>query len=185
MKLIVLDLEHTQPSGKIIQIGAVFVDLKRNKVIDTLNKYIDPGEPIHPEITLLTGITDDDVKYNEPADVFSFFWQWVQGCNCGKKLAAWGNDVYHLRRQSIDNGACVPEKIHNIDIKYLFELVSSASGGKQRGGLKNCLDLFGFEFEGKQHNALDDAKNTATLMFYLYNSLRIYFLTEGLFKKGV
>jgi inhibitor of KinA sporulation pathway (predicted exonuclease) len=182
MKLIIIDLEHNQPSGNIIQIGAVFVDLKRNKVIDKFDKYIQPGEPIAKEITELTGITDDMVRGYMPHVIFFNFWAWVEKCNCGGKLSAWGPDVYHLKEQSLKSGVEPPKKLKNIDIKYMFEIIRSAYGSKQRGGLKKTLELFDFEFEGKQHDAFVDAYNTATLMFYMYNVSRTYFLTERLYK---
>ena len=48
MRLIVVDIECNQPSERIIQIGAVFVDLKNAKTIDSFDQYLDPEEPLDP-----------------------------------------------------------------------------------------------------------------------------------------
>jgi DNA polymerase-3 subunit epsilon len=67
-----------QHQPKIIEFGAVLMSLEDGSVVDTINILIDPGEPITPEITKITGITTADVegapKFNDVvADIAVFF----------------------------------------------------------------------------------------------------------------
>ena len=58
MKLTSLDLELNQPSGKIIQIGAVVGDTETGEITQRLRIYVNPGEPIAPFITELCAIAN-------------------------------------------------------------------------------------------------------------------------------
>ncbi|MCM3783976.1 ATP-dependent DNA helicase DinG [Neobacillus mesonae] len=63
MKFAVLDFETTgtQSDGEIIQVGLAIIDHDLT-IKDTYSSYVNPGVPIPPFISGLTGITDDDVK---------------------------------------------------------------------------------------------------------------------------
>ena len=61
MKLTCLDLELNQPSGKIVQIGAVIGDTQTGAIIDRIRIYVNPGEPIAEFITELCGITQQQI----------------------------------------------------------------------------------------------------------------------------
>lgn len=174
MRLIVLDLEMNQPSGKIIQIGAVLVDLKKqNMLVDDFNKYVNPHEPLDPYIIDLTNIKQEEVdKAEDITKVLGDFWKWVEGSKCGGNIWAWGTDVEELQKVSIDNALLTP-KLRSVNMKYLSFLIRSAIGSKQRGGLKNTMDLFKVQFEGRQHNALVDATNTAYLLKHIFDIFKV------------
>lgn len=60
----VVDIETT--GGKplfhqIIEIG--IVKIEKGEITDTFETFVNPGHPIPPDITMITGITDNDVEY--------------------------------------------------------------------------------------------------------------------------
>ena len=63
MKFAVLDFETTgtQSDGEITQVGLTIIDHDLS-IKETYSSYVNPGVPIPPFITGLTGISDDDVK---------------------------------------------------------------------------------------------------------------------------
>ncbi|MCG6197416.1 hypothetical protein H1215_09550, partial [Anoxybacillus sp. LAT_38] len=62
-RFIVVDFEttgsHPRQGDSIIQIGAVAID--DGQITESYSTLINPGQPIPPFITQLTGITDDMV----------------------------------------------------------------------------------------------------------------------------
>lgn len=188
MRLIVLDLEMNQPSEKIIQIGAVMCDTKRKIILSEFNEYVNPNEAIDPYITRLTGISQSMVDNKDSLHcVVSDFWAWVEECKCGKRIADWGGDVDWLRDQSINVGVNIPKRINRHNLKSIFEFVRDAYGFKTKGGLSSTLYTFGMDFEGSQHNALYDARNTARLAYMFSDMLDKYFMMDRIMndkKKG-
>jgi len=79
MRVVAVDLEMNQPSTRIIQIGAVCFQPDKGVLVDTFDRFVNPGEPIAPEIQTLTGIGDDNVRnmptIGETSTEFSAFKQ--------------------------------------------------------------------------------------------------------------
>lgn len=170
-----------QPSGKIIQIGAVFGNLISGKIYEKLSLFINPGEPINSEIKELTGISDEDVSGGVPL---------VEGyerlealhhkyCSFTNPLVWGGGDSDHLRQQI---EVCQPnyfsEKLYCfrrrwLDIKSLFQMYCVANDLKMRSGLQNSMAKAGLSFEGHNHNACDDALNTFLVAHKLVALLKI------------
>lgn len=174
MKTIVVDIElncPNTPEESIIQIGAVVCDMRSGKLGNTLSILINPGRPIDPFIVGLCGITDEMVKDAVTLpEALEAFWIWVKEQNCGGNLSAWGSDIWEIKRatdKAREAGVPFPiYKIRNMDIKAISQVfrVALPQHAKARGGLRNSLETFGLEFQGRQHNALDDAINTARLL---------------------
>lgn len=193
MKIIVLDLEMNQPSNKIIEIGAVLVDVKLKKILSEFSELCNPGELPSLEyklggginITELTGITPEMVSSADEASVVhDRFWRWVDACQCGGMLAGWGGDVWELAGQSKAMGVSLSSKIRSHDLKAFASFFRLAKGGKQRGGLANTLTMFDLPFEGVAHRALIDAKNTAILLLHLFEKLEKFFAIEKIMSAG-
>lgn len=170
MKMIVLDLEMSQPSHKIIEIGAVLTNIKTGLIIDIYQTYVNPNEAIDPFITALTGIDDDTVELApDLASVAPYFWNWCKSCNCGMQIAAWGTDIWELKSQANQVGVPAP-KLRSLNLKEMSKIFRSAKGGiKLSAGLRNTLQAYDLIFEGEQHRALIDAQNTAKLLHKFYS----------------
>lgn len=171
MKCIVVDLELNQPSNKIIQIGAVLLNARSGKIIDYFSVFVNPEELLSDFIVKLTGITQQQVDSGMSIhEGLSVFWDFVR-LNTPTLVAAWGSDVRFLRRESANIGlSSLPKKIRELDIKAMFQVIKCGfPSRKVRGGLADTLHMFGFEFDGRPHNALDDARNTSKLLNYAVN----------------
>jgi len=174
MKYIVVDLECLQPGNEIIQIGAVTWDSKRGISYPYFNSVANPGKL--PDdyklrngqtITELTGITAEQVANAAPlADVLAAWWAYVAMQYCGTRICTWGaGDLPLLTEQSKACGVHYPARIRHLNLKPMAELFrDNLRGTKLIGGLANTLDSMDLVFCGKQHNAKDDAYNTALLL---------------------
>lgn len=164
MHFLALDLEMNQPSGKIIQIGAAYGH--RDTVVDL--KYsclVNPGETIDPRIYKLTGINDSHVA-NAPdiLDAARTFADWIGSLNPQPFInpVTWGGgDSIELQRQSI------PFRFGRrwIDVKTIHVFRCFRDGKKIQGGLSKVMIQYGLQFEGRKHDAGDDAVNTLRLFF--------------------
>ncbi|MFK7873815.1 MAG: 3'-5' exonuclease [Oligoflexales bacterium] len=186
MKTIVFDLEMNQPSGTIIEIGAVKVDLKNRRIEDRFQSFCRlDNEDLNPEITTLTNIQPEDLtKAPHFKDASLQFWKWFSEAGCGKRLTAWGHDTDILKKACDKQSIPYPEKIKVFDLCSISEVFRFAADfpKKHRGGLKSSLEGFQIPFEGSQHRALDDAQATAQLFIHLYQMARKSFQVQSLFK---
>ena len=172
-----LDLEMNQPSGKIIQIGAVVGNFKTGEVLDKLSIIINPHEPINPYITNLTGITDDAI-FDEGTDLlkgYELLSTMHQKCQAFINPITWGGgDSQELYKQLtqmfvIDNW-CFGRRW--LDVKTLFIALRAGQDLPTQGGLAKSMTKFGLKFEGRKHNALDDAHNTFRFFCKLMQELK-------------
>lgn len=65
MRLLLLDFEGTgldTATARIVEYGAVLYDWETKTVLRLASEFVDPVESIPPEITGITGITDDTVQ---------------------------------------------------------------------------------------------------------------------------
>jgi DNA polymerase III subunit alpha, Gram-positive type len=178
MLLNVLDLEFTQPSEAIIQVGAVQMDMKTGKVRSKFNDFVNPREQLTQYIIDLTGITQEQVDAApDIKPVLEDFWLWLGS----KHVAAWGNDVQTLLTLSERIGLAVPGHLHLYDVKAVASVLRCAfPSSRSRGGLKDTMDLFGVPFKGRQHNALDDAEATAELAYHFVKITRGLYSIKGM-----
>ncbi len=148
---------------EIIEIGAVKVDDKGNE-IDSYKAYVKPTlTPINDHITKLTGITNEMVE-DAPtfADALDKFIPW---CEDADVVYAWSeNDLNQLNKE------CKFKKYSHPDFAVLTgkwkdfqKEYGTMIGTKKRIALENAVFYLGNDFEGTQHDALWDARNTATI----------------------
>jgi inhibitor of KinA sporulation pathway (predicted exonuclease) len=186
----VLDCEFNQPSRKTIQIGAAVYDVRSATCYGSLDIYVNPGEPITPEITDLTGITDRDVS--GATDIIGAWEQlkdFHKSHKCFRNPLVWGSGVrndslalYNEYCEAVDIRNSYPEvNLDNwmeadkenfmgfrvLDAKTLFQSLMLFENSGYAGGLKEAMKRLGLKFEGDPHRALTDARNTFTIWYYL------------------
>ncbi len=191
MKHIVVDLEMNNIRQKsearrictneTIEIGAVMLDENLHE-ISAFRTYVKPeyNDGIVRKISRLTGITDEMVagapRFNEALRMFT---NWCLGTGDEVTIYAWSeNDYNQISKEMMlkEYQMTDAEKILLSDPWSDFQEEFDAHlGFENRLSLKMALDMAGIEFEGREHDALDDARNTAEL-------LQI-FMDEDLFDK--
>jgi len=169
--VVALDLELNQPSGRIVQIGAVLGNLRTGEVVSHFDAKVNPEEPFSSRIAELTGIGALELESAPSLAV------------AGEALAAWltprdsvrilnpltwgGDDTVVLREQL---GLSQERWMFGrrwIDVKTLYVAWRMAQYKEISGGLAKAMTKLGLAFQGRKHNALDDALNT----FRMYRAL--------------
>ncbi len=180
MKYIVVDLEmnnvnraseaRTICSMETIEIGAVMLD-DNLKEISSFRTYVKPeyNEYIEKKITKLTGITSEMVqnapKFNEALKMFT---SWCLGTGDDVKIYAWSESDFDqiskeivLKQYDISDG----EKLFLLESWSDFQdEFDSHLGFERQVSLKMALEMAGVDFSGREHDALNDARNTAELL---------------------
>jgi inhibitor of KinA sporulation pathway (predicted exonuclease) len=174
-----LDLEMNQPSGKIIQIGAVVGNITTGFILDKLSVIVNPNEELNPFIVKLTGISQHQVNCGEDLQI-----AYGKLCMMHIKHAAfhspitWGNgDVETLKQQvAVGNNSQFLFGRRYFDSKTLFQayclaynVANASSGGKMKlqSGLAKSMIRVGLNFKGRKHNAADDAENTFVIFHHM------------------
>jgi inhibitor of KinA sporulation pathway (predicted exonuclease) len=174
-KLLSLDLEFNQPSGRIIQIGAAIGDLATLKVERTLSALVKLEEALAPEISKLTGIQEVELirEGNSLSEAFDKLRAFAQGEDLVQNPVTWGGpDGEELREQlglSLDGWMFGRRWL---DVKTLHAANSLAAGLSAKGGLARSMLQYNLRFEGRKHNAKDDAVNTLRLFFEMTRRTR-------------
>ena len=178
MKIMSLDCEYTQPNKRTIQIGAAAYHLPTGELLGTFETYVNPKELISEYITGITGITDADVGgAPDIREAFEDLRTFHKKHKCFKNPLVYGvgisNDSHHIYSEAYplaNNTVNGPENFMGyrvIDVKGIFQSIQLYNNKTVKGGLKDTCQLIGIGFEGNEHTALSDAKNTFRLWYYL------------------
>lgn len=182
MNIMVLDAEYNQPSRKTIQIGAAIFNAHNSQLVDRILIHVNPNEPINPEITVLTGIRDQDVSNGMSiSEAYEELRRFHAKHKCFRNPLVWGsgirNDSNHIYEEYRNSMGLGPDPdIQNtdnfmgfrvLDVKTIYQSVQIYINSRHGGGLKESMKRFGLEFEGEQHNALSDALNTFKFWYHL------------------
>lgn len=164
--VVALDLEMNQPSGKIIQIGAVVGDVGNGTVEDRFSTFCNPNELLSTEIVELTGITQANVD-QAPAlpEAFGLLCQWLAPYQRRRHTnpVTWGGGDTELLLEQIGleyGDERWPFGRRWLDTKTLFAALLMRQGKSVRVGLAGSMKKAGLVFEGRAHDALVDAENT-------------------------
>ena len=189
--LIVLDFEATcwedkqkQPHpGEIIEFPAVLLDCNTGKIEETFHHYVMPTEctVLSEFCRNLTGISQETVNKSDPISaIMKLFSDWVKSiCNTrnivinpsseqhGKNHATfvtWSDWdlgtqlLYECKRKSIFRASHFNAWI-DLRLSYRKYYKSKPQG------LNGALEERGMLFVGREHSGIDDAKNTARLVY--------------------
>lgn len=180
MKHIVVDLEMNNIrrrsearkicTNEIIEIGASMLD-ENLWEIGKFQIYVKPeyNDVIVPKISKLTGITNEMVA-NAPTFSVAFkqFTDWCLNIKDDAMIYAWSNTDHSQVMKEIQlKQYKLSEEEHKLmehgwtDFQNEFDI---HLGFERQISLKLALDMAGIDFNGRQHDALDDARNTAKLL---------------------
>lgn len=180
MKHIVVDLEMNNIrrrsearkicTNEIIEIGASMLD-ENLWEIGKFQIYVKPeyNDVIVPKISKLTGITNEMVA-NAPTFSVAFkqFTDWCLNIKDDMMIYAWSNTDHSQVMKEIQlKQYKLSEEEHKLmehgwtDFQNEFDI---HLGFERQISLKLALDMAGIDFNGRQHDALDDARNTAKLL---------------------
>ncbi|SEI50317.1 Inhibitor of the KinA pathway to sporulation, predicted exonuclease [Azotobacter beijerinckii] len=172
-KWLVIDLEATTDEGgwpvedmEIVEIGASLVDRDGHE-LDHFQRSVRPQR--RPCLTNfcreLTHIAQADIDSAAPLPkVWSQFEHWLSSHR--SRLAGWASwgdyDRQQLEQEWLRHGlsSSLAAKPH-LNLKQRF---ADTRQLKRAVGLKTALQLAGLSFQGQQHRALGDARNTARLL---------------------
>lgn len=179
MRYVVVDLEMNKLDNQyteekkicnqeIIEIGAVMLD-NGHQEISRFKTYVKPqySEEIRDIITKLTGITTKMVK-DAPVfeDAVKQFFGWCFSYDGECQVQAWSDSDLHqiLAEIALKHYVINKKEQELIDnwMDFQNEYIVKLGLGRVVS-LEKALNYAGIEFQGKQHDALDDAKNTADL----------------------
>jgi inhibitor of KinA sporulation pathway (predicted exonuclease) len=162
--VVALDLELTQPSKKIIQIGAVIGDITSGEVVSRFSVFANPGELLTEFIVKLTGIHQSDVDAAGTLhEAYASLAAWLHPYAAQRQLnpLTWGGGDSRELREALDLGE---ERWlfgrRWVDVKTVYTAWRHAQGKLGESGLATAMTKVGLVFRGRRHNALDDAENT-------------------------
>lgn len=179
MKYIVVDFEMNPVSrvyqeqkaickNEIIEIGAVLLD-EGYREQDSFQMYVKPcfSEELRRSIVRLTGITDDMLR-NAPgfAVAMKRFFEWCLSFGDEVQVIQWSESDYEqIAGEILQKQVPLSEQErtlmagwHDFQKEY-----GEVIGTEKQTSLSYAVMLAGEEFEGKRHDALHDARNTARI----------------------
>lgn len=183
MNLLCLDLELNQPSGKVIEVGALVFksnDKGKLQIVDEMQVFVNPLEPIAMDITLLTGITNVDVARGTSVyEAYLDLRNMHKKHKCFKNCLVWGSGAYsdsshlwdqvvsegHLPSMLLEEGNTFGRRV--LDVKTLYQSRQIINGKTVKGGLSVACKELELDFIGEPHRAKPDAINTARVFLEL------------------
>ena len=184
-----LDLEMNKNSAlddvdDIIQIGAVAFDFKTGAVVDKIRIYVklpkddnNIQKKIDPFIVKLTGITDDHLETQGKSLWLAYceLEDFVKRNEGFKDAVCWGgNDADYLKRQlelktgyKVDAHGRFIFNTNFFNAKKDFQIYCQVNDLSMKSGLARSMNRLGLKFEGRIHDALDDAINCKTIFHFL------------------
>lgn len=182
-----LDLELNQPSGRIIQIGAVVGNINTGEVLDKISIFVNPQEQLSEFIIGLTKIKQPmvDAGLSLPEAYLQLQAFHKKNGSFYNPITWGGGDTIELKAE-LQQSPNPPEWCFGrrwIDAKTLYVSWRLSNGKPPVGGLAKAMRNLGLQFKGCAHRADDDAENTfriyaALLEFFKFDMTRIKIAKE-------
>ena len=164
-----IDLEMNQPSGKIIQLGAVVGNIRTGEILERLSVFVNPNEQLNPFIIDLTGISQEQVDSGVTLkEMYDSLYTLHKKHGSFRNFGQWGGGDSKCIKDALgmDDESFVGGR-RELDVKTIFIGWRLSQGEKIQSGLAKSLIKLGLAFEGKKHNALSDAENTFRIFMAL------------------
>ncbi len=164
--IVVLDFESTGLStatARIIEIGAVKLD--KGTVVDEFEELVDPGEPLKPKITEVTGITDVMLSGKPTAEVLL------------PKLMEFIGDCPIAAHNSAFDGALLRAELKRLGRSYENPVLDTLTYARKlypelkSFKLKNLCKHLGVSLKNA-HRAVHDATATAHCLARMFEETR-------------
>ena len=181
MNYIVFDLELTCWAGdragrtqEIIEIGAYKIS-PYGTLKSKFSKFVKPLQypSLSPYCTQLTNISQDMINQAKPfKNVFEDFYEWAEFDLEPYQLIAWGDkDLQYLSAECKANKLETDWLKPYNDLKTQYQKIKKLYEPK---GLKHAIESEGFEFEGIQHRAIDDAYNLGRIFMKYFGEWELH-----------
>ncbi|ESQ74568.1 3'-5' exonuclease [Asticcacaulis sp. AC402] len=158
---------------EIIEIGAVMVEATGLQVVSEYQSFIRPVR--HPHLTTfctyLTSIQQADVDAAPYfADAIKAFKAWLYQFS-DFVFCSWGDyDLKQLRQDCAFHNASYPISAPHLNLKAL---IVEKQGLSKKPGLGDAVDMAGLAFSGTHHRGIDDARNIARILPYIFGNARL------------
>lgn len=187
MNYIIVDFEMNPVAGQykeerricrseIIEIGAVIMD-ESFMVLGEFKTLVKPqyNDSIYKKYETLTGISTQMVCGAPTfAAAYEMFVNWCESYDSDYEVYAWSeNDYNQLTAEMEIKQFAKADKMRPLEKWFDFQKEYTEKLGLERiMSLEKALNYAGIEFEGRMHDALCDAKNTAQLFAIVRNEER-------------
>jgi inhibitor of KinA sporulation pathway (predicted exonuclease) len=190
LKFISVDTESDQPTGEIIQIGAVSMDFHKVSNVKFFNVFLESKNmpdlnwnypvrnPKAKTLEELWGFTREayhSLKIDR-TEAFKQFWQFVRTSGAGGRIIQWGKgDMADLVEQSKAVGVKDIPKFKEINIKRVYnDFFRYATNMPKGGGLEKAVDALGLDPDKiiVYHDASQDAYATALVWQKMFQIIK-------------
>ena len=185
MNFIIFDLELTCWEGdragriqEIIEIGAYKIDPYAHTK-SKFNKFVKPViyPSLSPFCTQLTTINQSMVDNAKPfKDIYKEFIEWSEIDIEPYYLIAWGDkDQQYLFNECKSNRLDTDWLRPYSDLKSQYQRIKKLYEPR---GLKHAIESEGWEFDGVQHRAIDDAYNLSKIFIKYFGEWDLHKLEQ-------
>lgn len=148
----------------VIQVGYVIFEDSAGKILHERCREVNIGVPLSGFIKRLTGITDQQISAGTTiVDIIDTLHADIENYKASRKILTWGGEDQPAILTNLPSNYNWKLGRTSVNVKHLFQLHQEILGEPHVGGLQKSMKRLQLPFQGKGHNALIDAKNTARI----------------------